>query len=113
MDDLSEQQEQPDEFQLYLDHCFEQICNTELVRHAIILSKNGIPLRSTFGDRRQECLDHVALYSSLYDKARYVTQLVDPSDECLLVTVKTKHNEAVIAVDPENELLFITVQVPQ
>ncbi|EAT43190.1 AAEL005371-PA [Aedes aegypti] len=96
-------------FQRYLDVCFERICKTKLVKDVIILNRVGIPLRSTFSDR-EVCIQQAGLYASLFDKACGLISLADVTDEFLLLSAKTRHNEVVVSVDPEHGLVFVVVQ---
>ncbi|XP_055634116.1 dynein light chain roadblock-type 1-like [Toxorhynchites rutilus septentrionalis] len=106
------QQEEKSSFQRYLDQCFESVRKTKLVKQAIILSKTGIPLRSTFDDP-EVTLEQSGLYVSLMDKASASIRWIDPSDEFLYVRVKTRNNEAIVGMDPDDGLIFVTVQKPE
>ncbi|XP_062713202.1 uncharacterized protein LOC134290161 [Aedes albopictus] len=104
--------EKPSYFQRYLDDCFERIRKTKLVNDVIILNRVGIPLRSTFTDQKV-CIQQAGLYVGLFDRACNLIRATDATDEFLLMSVKTRHNEATVSADPEHGLVFVVVQQPE
>jgi dynein light chain roadblock-type len=80
------------------------------VEGVVVVNKDGIPVKSTLGDRTQE-LHYASLLTALNDKVRQTIHTIDETDK--LMTIRLRSGKHEIVVVPEGDALLLVIQKPK
>ncbi|XP_055379348.1 dynein light chain roadblock-type 2-like, partial [Condylostylus longicornis] len=92
----------------YVNNAYDAILQKPDIKNVIVLNFAGIIIKTTM-DLDTGYVES-GIYLSLYEKALYILQQIDPNDEVLCVRVRTKYHETIMT--PDKKILFIVTQNP-
>ncbi|GAQ78813.1 Dynein-associated protein Roadblock [Klebsormidium nitens] len=91
-----------------IEETFKRVSSHKGVIGTIVVSADGIPIRTTFDSATT--VQYAALVSNLALKSKSVVRDLDPENELTFVRIRSKKHEIMIA--PDNGFILIVVQNP-
>ena len=92
-----------------VEETLKRIQSHKGVKGVLIMSNEGIPIRSNMSDADTE--NYAALVSQLAFKASGVVRTLDDTDELTFLRVRSKKHEIMIA--PDKDYCLVVIQNPQ
>ena len=92
-----------------VEETLKRIQSHKGVYGVLIMSNEGIPIRSNMSDSETE--NYAALVSQLAFKASGVVRTLDDNDELTFLRVRSKKHEIMIA--PDKDYCLVVIQNPQ
>lgn len=92
-----------------MEEAFRQIKEKPDVTDIMILNKKGYPVKATM--EQPLAIQYAGLYEMLRDKATMGLQKIDPTDELIMLRLKTNQNEVLIT--PDGKITVVVMQKAQ
>ncbi|PAA58749.1 hypothetical protein BOX15_Mlig029386g6, partial [Macrostomum lignano] len=92
-----------------VEETFKRILSHKGVIGAIIVSYDGIPIRSSFAEN-DVTVQYCALIQQLAQKAKSAVRDLDPGNDLTFLRIRSKKNEIMVAPSPD--YLLLVVQEP-
>ncbi|KAH8280228.1 hypothetical protein KR018_000362, partial [Drosophila ironensis] len=93
----------------YVEEAFAQIKARRNVRDIVILNDAGNPVKSTLA--QDEAVQVAGLFQAIRGKFERGMSKIDPTDELLMLRVRTKTNEVLLV--PDSKITVLVVQDAQ
>ncbi|XP_064543586.1 dynein light chain roadblock-type 2 [Drosophila montana] len=98
--------EKPQRTRRYVDEAFRQIQEKKNIRDIIIINELGIPVKSTM--EFETSVKFVGHFQELRGRLERGMAKIDPTDEFLMLRVRTKSHEVLLV--PDVKITVIVVQ---
>ncbi|KAH8279463.1 hypothetical protein KR026_010425, partial [Drosophila bipectinata] len=93
----------------YVEKAFELIKERKNVRDIVILNDAGNPVKSTMD--RDDAVQFSGLFQSIRGRLERGMAKIDPTDELLMLRVRTKTNEVLLV--PDSKITVLVLQDAQ
>ncbi|XP_017077546.2 dynein light chain roadblock-type 1 [Drosophila eugracilis] len=90
----------------YVEKAFEQVKSKKSVRDVVILNDSGHPVMSTMA--QNEAVQFSGHFQAIRGRLERGMNKIDPTDELLMLRVRTKTNEVLLV--PDSKITIIVVQ---
>ncbi|XP_022228536.1 dynein light chain roadblock-type 1 [Drosophila obscura] len=101
--------ERPPRSQRYVEEAFDQISTRKNIRDIVILNDLGHPVKSTMG--HDDSVQFAGLFQAIRCRLERGMKQIDPTDELLMLRVRTRTNEVLLT--PDSKITLIVVQNAQ
>ncbi|KAI8039761.1 dynein light chain roadblock-type 1 [Drosophila gunungcola] len=90
----------------YVEKAFEEVKLRKNVRDVVILNDTGHPVKSTMD--QDEAVQFAGLFQAIRGRLERGMSKIDPTDELLMLRVRTKTNEVLLV--PDSKITILVVQ---
>ncbi|XP_017022246.1 dynein light chain roadblock-type 1 [Drosophila kikkawai] len=101
--------ERPKRTLRYVEEAFEQVKSRKNVRDVVILNDSGHPVKSTM--HTEDAVHFSGLFQTIRGRLERGMAKIDPTDELLMLRVRTKTNEVLLV--PDSKITVLVVQNAQ
>ncbi|KAH8358283.1 hypothetical protein KR084_011170, partial [Drosophila pseudotakahashii] len=90
----------------YVEKAFDQVKGKKNVRDVVILNDSGHPVKSTM--EKDDAVQFSGLFQAIRGRLERGMSKIDPTDELLMLRVRTKMNEVLLV--PDSKITVLVVQ---
>ncbi|XP_016972176.1 uncharacterized protein LOC108039630 [Drosophila rhopaloa] len=99
-------QKRPPRTLRYVEKAFKEVKSRKNVRDVVILNDRGNPVKSTMD--QDDAVQLAGLFQAIRGRLERGMSKIDPTDELLMLRVRTKTNEVILV--PDSKITVLVVQ---